>query len=157
MRPLSSDFLVIPLAAQLAAYTPFYYFDLNVRFLNEETNTLATPEPFRSAYPSTPNGVLHLPGIAAYAGFSFRRSLIDPIHNTTPLFMRGSIVPFGQWMLEPIQHDGEFLDVEVDPWNATKVRPDYLITRTHLTLRAEELIFPRRNEHSMLCTKNCKI
>lgn len=103
-------------------YAPFYYFDLNVRFLDKRTNTLATPEPFRSAYPQSPNGVLHLPGVAAYAGFSFRRSLIDPIHNTTPLFLQGSIVPFGQWMLEPIQHDGELLHVEVDPWNATKER-----------------------------------
>ncbi len=91
-----------------AAFCPFYYFDLNVRFIVAQPSSsrirsrgvdLATPEPFKSAYPNAPNGVIHIPGLAAYAGFSYRRSMIDPVHNTTPVFLKKEIVPFGQWML----------------------------------------------------------
>lgn len=70
-----------------AAYAPFWYFDLNIRFVapRSYSQKLAVPEPFRSAYPNPPNGVIHVPGLAAYAGFSYRRSLIDAVHNTTPV------------------------------------------------------------------------
>ena len=105
-----------------ASYTPFWYFDVNVRFIAQRTNSLATPSPFRLAYPNSPNGVIHIPGLAAYAGFSYRRSLIDPVHNTTPVFMKKDIVPFGQWMLEPLKYNNEEIDVFPDPWNATRER-----------------------------------
>ena len=111
-----------------AAYSPFWYFDLNVRFIIAPTTSrrggiyLATPEPFKSAYPSAPNGVIHIPGLAAYAGFSYRRSLIDPVHNTTPVFLKKDIVPFGQWMLEPLKYGNEQLEIYPDPWNATRER-----------------------------------
>ncbi|KAL9182768.1 hypothetical protein ACHAXT_004047 [Thalassiosira profunda] len=106
-----------------AAYTPFWYFDINVRFVDPRSpysRGLATPEPFRSAFPNPPNGIIHIPGLAAYAGFSYRRSLVDPVHNTTPVFMRKDIVPFGQWMLEPLKYGKETLEIYPDPWNATR-------------------------------------
>jgi len=71
-----------------AAYAPFWYFDLNIRFAapnNNDGSSKAVPEPFRSAFPNPPYGVMHIPGLAAYAGFSYRRSLIDSVHNTTPV------------------------------------------------------------------------
>ncbi|KAL7534807.1 hypothetical protein ACHAXR_007259 [Thalassiosira sp. AJA248-18] len=112
--------LSIGTAKITAAYAPFWYFDLNIRFVGPRSY-LATPEPFRSAFPNPPNGVIHIPGLAAYAGFSYRRSLIDPVHNTTPVFLRKDIVPFGQWMLEPLKHDHQILVVPYpDPWNATR-------------------------------------
>lgn len=117
-----------------AAYAPFWYFDLNIRFIIDPSRRstgrnssrggiyLATPEPFKSAYPNAPNGVINIPGLAAYAGFSYRRSLIDPVHNTTPVFMKKEIVPFGQWMLEPLKYNNQQLEIFPDPWNATRER-----------------------------------
>lgn len=60
--------------------------------------------------------------LAAYSGFSFRRSLVDPIHNTTLVFKNESVVPFGSWMLNPMEFQGKSLDVFPDPWNATRER-----------------------------------
>lgn len=60
--------------------------------------------------------------LASYSGFSFRRSLIDPVHNTTLVFKNDSIVPFGSWMLTPIEFHGSKLEVFPDPWNATRER-----------------------------------
>lgn len=104
-----------------ASFAPYWYFDLNIRFL-APGQIIATPEPFRSAFPNPPNGVIHIPGLAAYAGFSYRRSLIDPVHNTTPTFLKKDIVPFGQWMLEPLNYGSEKIDIFPDPWNATRER-----------------------------------
>jgi hypothetical protein len=119
-----------------AAYTPFWYFDLNIRFVPPKTDKTVNyysnnyiPEPFRTAYPSAPNGVIHIPGLASYAGFSYRRLLIDPVHNTTPVFMQKDITPFGNWMLEPLKADAaitgtgeEMIEIFPDPWNATRER-----------------------------------
>ena len=60
--------------------------------------------------------------LAAYSGFSYRRSLLDPIHNTTLVFKSDSIVPFGSWMLNPMKFQGKTLDIFPDPWNATRER-----------------------------------
>lgn len=131
-----------------AAYAPFWYFDLNVRFIIDPSRRstgrssrggiyLATPEPFKSAYPNAPNGVIHIPGLAAYAGFSYRRSLIDPVHNTTPVFMKKEIVPFGQWMLEPLKYNNQQLEIYPDPWNATRERA-YSVVYDELQSMANE-------------------
>ena len=79
-----------------ASYTPFWYFGINIRFIPPALGKAShvVPEPFRSAYPNPPSGVIHLPGVASYAGFSYRRSLVDPVHNTAPVFLRHDIVPF---------------------------------------------------------------
>ncbi|KAL7548080.1 hypothetical protein ACHAWF_011384 [Thalassiosira exigua] len=125
--------------AVTAAYAPFWYFEANVRFVeasggrrDRAVSPAAIPEPLRSAYAGAPGGVVHLPGLAAYAGFSYRRSLIDPVHNTTPVFMKKDIVPFGQWMLEPLELDGQTLEVYPDPWNATRERA-YSVVHDELT------------------------
>jgi len=125
LRPLLS----IGTTKLTATYAPFWYFDLNVRFVapagglfSSDSQRSAIPEPFRSAFPNPPNGVIHIPGLAAYAGFSYRRSLIDTVHNTTPVFLRKDIVPFGSWMIKPLKYDGQKLNVFPDPWNATRER-----------------------------------
>jgi len=116
-----------------AAYTPFWYFDLNVRFVLPKTNSYSRknyiPEPFRTAYPNAPNGIIHIQGLASYAGFSYRRSLVDPIHNTTCVFLQNDITPFGNWMLEPLKADATItgggdgtMEIFPDPWNATRER-----------------------------------
>ncbi len=141
-----------------AAYTPFWYFDLNVRFVGPSNGSTrgvrATtysnyiPEPFRTAYPSAPNGTIHIPGLASYAGFSYRRSLIDPVHNTTPLFMGKDIIPFGTWMLEPLKANatiagggGEVIEIFPDPWNATRERS--------LNVIYEELVEMANDQYSI--------
>ena len=107
-----------------AVYAPFWYFDLNIRFIapGPYPRSTAIPQPFRSAYTNAPNGVIHIPGLAAYAGFSYRRSLMDPVHNTTPVFLKKNVVPFDQWMLKPLKYDGQTLEIYPDPWNATRER-----------------------------------
>lgn len=113
-----------------AAYAPFWSFDLNIRFVTRNSSGRSSytwrPEPFQSAYKNAaaPNGAIHVPGLSAYAGFSYRRSLMDPVHNTTPVFKKDDIVPFGAWMLKPLKYhaDGKTLEIFPDPWNATRER-----------------------------------
>ncbi len=70
-----------------------------------------------------------MPGLSAYAGFSYRRNLMDPVHNTTPVF-KNDFVPFVSWMLEPLKFYGgeamsespQYLEIFPDPWNATRER-----------------------------------
>jgi hypothetical protein len=65
-----------------------------------------------------------LPGVAAYAGYSYRRSLIDPLHNTALVFLGDKVVPFGAWMLRDMKSSrtGEKVPIVPDPWNATQGR-----------------------------------
>jgi len=117
-----------------AAYTPFWSFDVNIRFMMKGSfgnrSYSWRPEPFYSAYRgAAPNGAIYVPGLSAYAGYSYRRNLLDPVHNTTPVF-KNDFVPFGSWMLEPLKfHGGEtrsgspqHLEIFPDPWNATRER-----------------------------------
>jgi hypothetical protein len=84
-----------------ASFAPFWYFEMNVRFVAPTKGRAShvVPEPLRSAYSDPPGGVIHVPGLASYAGFTYRRSLIDPVHNTSPVFLRRDVVPFRKWML----------------------------------------------------------
>ena len=84
-----------------AAYAPFWYFEMNARFVAPTSGKAShvVPEPLRSAYPNPPGMAIYLPGLASYAGFTYRRTLVDPVHNTAPIFLRGDIVPFRKWML----------------------------------------------------------
>lgn len=123
-----------------AAYTPFWYFGINIRFVPPALGkaSYVVPEPFRSAYPNPPGGVIHLPGVASYAGFTYRRSLVDPVHNTTPVFLRQSILPFRKTFLDqPLVYNGKQLDIFPDPWNATRERA-YTIIRDELHSMANE-------------------
>ena len=123
-----------------AAFAPVYSFDMNIRFVSIDPETGRRrydlkPEPF-SVYK---NPVVHVPGLSAYAGYEYRRSLINPIHNTTLVFMRDKTVPFGSWMLRDMQlRNGEKVTISPDPWNATKSRA--------LSVVVEELEFLARED-----------
>lgn len=109
-----------------AAYVPVWSFNINLRFVTED------PETKRKRYDLKPQifsvygadqAVIHVPGLSAYAGYNFRRSLIHPIHSTTLVFMGGQTVPFGKWMLRDMKlENGQRLEVVPDPWNATRSR-----------------------------------
>jgi DnaJ-domain-containing protein 1 len=111
-----------------AVYVPVWSFDLNVRFatLSQYNSDLRSnkrydlkPDPF-SIYE---NDVIHIPGMSAYAGYSYRRSLVDPIHNTSLVFLGNKTHRFGSWMLQNMTlANGRTLTINADPWNATKGR-----------------------------------
>ena len=107
-----------------AAYCPVWSFDLNIRFVRTDTNSRRSrydwkPDMF-SVYGNNP--VVNLPGLSAYAGHSYRRSLIHPVHNTTLVFLGNEVVPFGRWMLRDMQVGDHRLSITPDPWNATRGR-----------------------------------
>ena len=106
-----------------AAYCPVWSFDLNLRFLVTNTTTKRKrldwkPEIFRSVYGT--QSIVHIPGLSAYAGYTYRRTLIDPLHNTTLVFMYDKVVPFGAWMLRDMKMSltNETIPIVPDPWNA---------------------------------------
>lgn len=107
-----------------AAYTPVWSFDVNIRFVtrNEETGRKRydlKPEPFTVYKTDT----VHVPGLSAYSGYEYRRSLINPVHNTTLTFMGDKTQPFGSWMLRDMKsRSGMTLPIYPDPWNATRAR-----------------------------------
>jgi len=101
-----------------ASYAPFYAFDVNVRF-RKEGDASWKPDAF-AVYESQP--VVHLPGFASYAGYTFRRSLIHPVHSTSLVFLSDKLVPFDDWMLRDMDMGGNKLSISVDAWNATKGR-----------------------------------
>jgi hypothetical protein len=122
-----NSFLMNPDSVQMvAAYCPVWSFDVNVRYLVTDNKTGRKrfnwkPDIF-SVYGT--QYVLHLPGLSAYAGYSYRRSLIDPLHNTALVFLGEHLVPFGSWMLRDMKmsRTGEVVPVVPDPWNATQGR-----------------------------------
>jgi DnaJ domain len=110
-----------------AAYVPIWSFDLNVRFVVTDANNNGKkrydwkPPLFSHVY-GAEQSVIHLPGLGAYAGYGFRRSLVHPIVNTTLVFMGDQTVPFEKFMLRDmkLQSTGAKLEVTPDPWNATR-------------------------------------
>lgn len=108
-----------------AAYCPVWSFDVNIRYIVTDPNTGRKrfdwkPELF-SVYGT--QSVIHMPGLSAYAGYTYRRSLMDPLHSTALVFLGEKVVPFGAWMLRDMKlSTGESLQVFPDPWNATKSR-----------------------------------
>lgn len=106
-----------------AAYCPVWSFDLNLRFLVTNTTTGRKrldwkPEIFRSVYGT--QSIVHIPGLSAYAGYTYRRTLMDPLHNTTLVFMYDKVVPFGAWMLRDMKMSSTNATIPIvpDPWNA---------------------------------------
>ncbi|CAB9499008.1 protein DnaJ [Seminavis robusta] len=108
-----------------AAYVPVWSFDLNMRYTVTDANGKKRydwkPALFSSIY-SSQQSVIHLPGLGAYAGYGFRRSLVHPIVNTTLVFMGDQTVPFEKYMLRDMQlaESGDRIEVYPDPWNATR-------------------------------------
>lgn len=107
-----------------AAYTPVWSFDVNVRFATRSEGSVRKrydlkPEPFTVYKTDT----IHVPGLSAYSGYEYRRSLINPVHNTTLTFMGDKTQPFGSWMLREMKsRSGMTLPIYPDPWNATRAR-----------------------------------
>ena len=98
-----------------AAYVPVWSFDVNVRF---ERNW---KPPMFSIYEGN---TIHVPGLAAYAGYSYRRSLINPVHSTSLVFLGDETQPFGGWMLRDmiLKETKSSISVIPDAWNATQAR-----------------------------------
>ena len=119
-----NTYLMNPTKIQIvAAYCPVWSFDLNVRFIVTNTTTGRKrldwkPELFQSVYGT--QSIVHLPGLSAYAGYTYRRTLIDPLHNTTLVFLYDKVVPFGAWMLRDMKMTSTNATIPVvpDPWNA---------------------------------------
>lgn len=111
-----------------AAYCPVWSFALNLRFAVTDAVTGRRrldwkPDTLRDAY-GRRQSIVHLPGPAAYAGYRYRRDLVDAVHGTSLIFLRDDLVPFGPWMLDAMRDDGrdEMLRIDPDPWNATRRR-----------------------------------
>jgi DnaJ-domain-containing protein 1 len=106
-----------------ASYVPVWSFDINIRYVLSEGTTKRydwKPTIF-SIYGN--QKIIHVPGLSAYAGHEYRRSLINPVHNTTLVFMGDKTQPFGNWMLRDMElSNGALLQVVPDPWNTTKAR-----------------------------------
>lgn len=117
-----------------AAFVPVWSFDLNVRFKTflDTTGSARSstysyswkPNALNAAYPE--QEIIHLPGLATYSGYTYRRTLVDPVHNKTLLFMGDKTIPFNPKMLDDMTfvdpESGEKKTIQVfpDPWNATE-------------------------------------
>jgi hypothetical protein len=109
-----------------AAYVPVWSFDLNIRFDDKATNTNKRKKwkpPMFSIY-GEHQSTVYLPGLSSYAGYSYRRSLIHPVHSTSLVFMGDKTQPFGAWMLKDmkLQDTGAPISIAPDAWNATEGR-----------------------------------
>jgi hypothetical protein len=109
-----------------AAYVPVWSFDVNVRFKGAQSSSKWKP-PMFSVYDEGPRGkqdIIFVPNLAAYAGYSYRRSLINPVHSTTLVFMGQQTQPFGGWMLKDmkLRASGNPVSVVPDAWNSTQGR-----------------------------------
>ena len=110
-----------------AAYVPVWSFDLNIRFVLTDSNGKKRydwkPSVFSSIFAPS-QSVMHLPGLSAYAGYSYRRSLLHPLVNTSLVFLGNKTTPFEKFMLRDmkLQTTGEPIEVVPDPWNATRAQ-----------------------------------
>ncbi|CAJ1939115.1 unnamed protein product [Cylindrotheca closterium] len=113
-----------------AAFCPVWSFDLNIRFPDE-----SMPPTFKQAFFSSKDPI-HLPGLSAYAGYSYRRSLVNPVHSTSLVFLGDKTEPFGGWMLRDLtlQSTGAPISVVPDAWNTTEGRALQLVRQELQTL-----------------------
>ena len=65
---------------------------------------------------------LHLPGQASYVGYTYPRSLIDPVHESSVTLAKKSLEPFSSHMLRDIPFNESKLSIFPDPWNASPGR-----------------------------------
>mmetsp|Transcript_18587 Transcript_18587/g.51879 ORF Transcript_18587/g.51879 Transcript_18587/m.51879 type:complete len:539 (-) Transcript_18587:1657-3273(-) len=119
-----------------AAFVPVWTFDLNIRFKQQHqkgtrSSSSSSPyswkppifEAYDQAGSKNQQDVIYLPGgLAAYAGYAYRRSLINPVHSSTLIFMGDRTEPFGGWMLKDmiLKETGNPIHVIPDAWNSTK-------------------------------------
>ena len=123
-----------------AAFCPVWSFDLNLRFLVTDPQgkkRLDWKPTLLQAYGR--QSVVHLPGLSAYAGYNYRRSLVSAVHNTTLIFMGQETVPFGPWMLQPMQGlNRQKIEISPDPWNATRRRALTIVVEEWQALAEED-------------------
>mmetsp|Transcript_37124 Transcript_37124/g.81396 ORF Transcript_37124/g.81396 Transcript_37124/m.81396 type:complete len:569 (-) Transcript_37124:98-1804(-) len=124
-----------------AAFAPVWSFDINIRFVTRTATGQKRydlkPEPF-AVYRNT--DTVYIPGLSAYSGYTYRRSLINPVHNTTLVFMGDKTVPFGSWMLRDMKtRSGMTLPIYPDPWTATKSRAFAVIVEELEALAEEDI------------------
>ena len=108
-----------------ASYVPVWSFDVNIRFVTETPDGKKKydwkPQIFAKAYASQP--VIFVSGLSTYSGYTYRRSLVNPIVNTTLVFMGDKTTPFEKYMLKDMKlPNGDRIQVFPDPWNATRGR-----------------------------------
>lgn len=119
-----------------AAYLPVWSFDVNVRFVVTDKDGRKRfgwkPGLLEKAYAN--QSVVHIPGLSAYAGYTYRRSLVNPLHNTSLVFLGSETVPFGNWMLRDMKFNGHRMEIFPDPWNATRGRSFAIIKEELLEL-----------------------
>ena len=138
-------YLISPNQVRLAAsYCPVWSFDVNVRYVVTDSHGQRKfgwkPEVFRAAYGS--QSVIFLPGLSAYAGYTYRRTLLNPLHNISLVFLGNQTVPFGNWMLRDMKlKNGQSLQIYPDPWNTTKARA-LLVVKDELKALASESEHP---------------
>jgi negative regulator of genetic competence, sporulation and motility len=107
-----------------AAYCPVWSFQVNIRFVLQDKENgrrrLDWKPDIFSVYGN--QSVVHIPGLSAYAGYNYRRSLLNAVHNTSLVFLGDQTVPWdGSWMLRNMKlANGQALPINVDPWNATR-------------------------------------
>ncbi len=123
-----------------ASYVPVWSFDVNVRFVTKTKDGTKRydwkPEIFADAYGNQP--VMYISGLSSYAGYEYRRSLINPIVNTTLVFMGDKTTPFEKYMLRDMKlSNGERIQIFPDPWNATPGRA-FGVLREELDALAKE-------------------
>ena len=132
-----NSFLMRPDSVRIAAaYCPVWSFDVNVRYIVKD------PATGRSRFDWKPNifsvygsqSVIHIPGLSAYAGYSYRRSLIDPLHNTSLLFLGDKLVRFADWMLRDMKLGDSKMPIFPDPWNTTRGKAFGLVKELLQTL-----------------------
>ena len=128
--------------AMSAAYCPVWSFDVNLRFVVKDQDTgrrrLDWKPSMFSVYGS--QSVVHIPGLSTYAGYLYPRSLLNPVHNTSLVFLGAKTTPWGKWMLKDIRGggpNGEDIKITPDPWNATRGRA-LTILKQELTGIAQE-------------------
>lgn len=159
-----------------AVYLPFWTFDLNVRYTttraadghDDSTTTTAKikPAPFDAAYnvhnnnnqrknkqssQTTPqdNNIIHLPGISAYAGYNYRRKLVNPVHSSTVLFLgHKKVQEFLGWMLDPLPYLDTGMEVNLDTWNASKGRAFAVVMEDLRNLAMDDKQFVNSTQNS---------
>jgi len=123
-----------------ASYVPVWSFDVNIRFVTTTPEGKKKydwkPDIFAEAYKNQP--VMYVSGLSTYAGYEYRRSLINPIVNTTLVFMGDKTMPFEKYMLRDMKlSNGERIEVFPDPWHATQGRA-FGVLREELEAIAKE-------------------
>ena len=71
-----------------------------------------------------PTSTIFVPVLASYAGYSYRRTLLNPVHSTSLVVLGDKTQPFGGWMLKDMHlaASGNKIEVVPDAWNATRGR-----------------------------------